>query len=80
MRDIAVEIRDASINVGFFYSPFCSESAFLPLIRKLLPVTGHGIPHSVISGAFTAAKNFFALSESTKLEVRIVSQQRKKHG
>jgi hypothetical protein len=27
MRDIAVQIRDASINVGFFYSSYCSESA-----------------------------------------------------
>ena len=45
----------------------------MPLIRQLLPVTGHGIPLSVISGAFTAAKDFFALSESTKLEVRIAS-------
>jgi isopenicillin N synthase-like dioxygenase len=45
----------------------------IALIRKLLPVTGHGIPLSVISGAFTAAKNFFALSEPVKLEVRIAS-------
>ncbi len=39
------------------------------MISKLLPVTGHGVPHSVISGALTAAENFFALSEPTKLKV-----------
>ena len=27
MKDIAVQIRDASINVGFFYSSYCSDSA-----------------------------------------------------
>ncbi|KAN0105577.1 hypothetical protein V8E52_010871 [Russula decolorans] len=53
MRDIASQIRDASINVGFFY------------------ITGHGIPHLVISGAFTEAKKFFALAESAKLELDI---------
>jgi hypothetical protein len=26
MRDITVQIRDASINVGFFYSSYCSDS------------------------------------------------------
>lgn len=27
MRDIAFQIRDASINVGFFYSSYCSDSS-----------------------------------------------------
>jgi len=36
-----------------------------------IPVTGHGIPDSAISGAFAAAQKFFALSESMKLELDI---------
>jgi isopenicillin N synthase-like dioxygenase len=36
-----------------------------------LPVTGHGIPDPALSGVVAAAQNYFALPESTKLEVRI---------
>jgi isopenicillin N synthase-like dioxygenase len=34
-----------------------------------LAVKGHGIPDSAITGALLAAKSFFALPESTKMEV-----------
>ncbi|KAI9436751.1 Clavaminate synthase-like protein [Lactarius indigo] len=56
-REIADQIRDASINVGFFY------------------VKGHGIPTSTVSGAHSAAQNFFALPESTKMKLDIHKSQ-----
>jgi len=39
--------------------------------HDLPKVTGHGLPDSAISGALAAAQNFFALPESTKLELDI---------
>ncbi|KAM5540878.1 hypothetical protein V8D89_005522 [Ganoderma adspersum] len=52
-KALAEEIRDACINVGFFY------------------VKNHGISEVAISGALNAAKQFFALPSSTKMELDI---------
>uniref|UniRef100_A0A0W0GAF6 Fe2OG dioxygenase domain-containing protein n=1 Tax=Moniliophthora roreri TaxID=221103 RepID=A0A0W0GAF6_MONRR len=52
-RALADRIRDACINVGFFY------------------IMNHGIPEDVIIAAVEAGKKFFALPESSKMELDI---------
>ncbi|KAI1786857.1 Clavaminate synthase-like protein [Ganoderma leucocontextum] len=56
-KALAEEIRDACINVGFFYG--CTA------------VKNHGISEAAIAGAVEAAKQFFALPLSTKMELDI---------
>ncbi len=51
--EVADAIRDACINVGFFY------------------VSGHGIDHALVAGAFDAAQRFFRLPEEDKRAVSI---------
>lgn len=53
-RQLADRIRDACINVGFFY------------------VKNHGIPEEDIANTIKAARQFFALPESTKMGVRLL--------
>jgi len=52
-RALANQIRDACINVGFFY------------------IKNHGIPESIVSSEFNAAKQFFDLPENSKQELDI---------
>jgi isopenicillin N synthase-like dioxygenase len=67
-RSLADQVRDACLNVGFFYGIVGSDqdsSGFsLPV-----PVKNHGIPDETIAQALAGEKAFFALPLDTKLEV-----------
>ena len=68
-RRIADEVRDACIQVGFFYG------LDLQLLWDTLPhlqsksVVNHGIPEHMTEGALEMAKNFFSLPIEAKMEV-----------
>lgn len=66
-KALAAHIRDACINVGFFYGPSFPLAALCPVSSS--PVSNHGLPESVIGQALGAAKRFFALPLSAKEEV-----------
>ncbi len=53
--EVAAKIRDACINVGFFY------------------ISGHGVDHALIAGAFDAGKRFFRLPGDDKRAVSILN-------
>ena len=78
-RGLADRIRDASINVGFFYSQHLASTCnYLNTERHWRPfasVKNHGIPENVISSGLDAAKQFFALPEHLKQEVRAVPRR-----
>jgi isopenicillin N synthase-like dioxygenase len=75
-RELADRIRDACVNVGFFYReliiPLLSFSRLVYLTR-LQPVNNIDdyISESTTDGAVGAAKDFFALPDEEKLYVRL---------
>jgi isopenicillin N synthase-like dioxygenase len=64
---LAAHIRDACINVGFFYGSALPFTTPHPVSSS--SVSNHGIPESVVEQTLDAAKSFFALPLSTKEEV-----------
>ena len=64
-RALADEIRDACINVGFFYGETCRTMICTPALRHH-PVKNHGVPEHIVSAALDAGKRFFALPQPTK--------------
>lgn len=71
-KDLAKQIRDACINVGFLYGEYRSTRCTTSLIlTMLLLVRNHGIPETVIERAVSAAQSFFALPTEKKLELDI---------
>lgn len=70
-RGLANRIRDACVNVGFFYS----QLSFFLLLDKFnyiafILVKNHGISEEIISSVLDAVKRFFELPEKMKQEVR----------
>jgi isopenicillin N synthase-like dioxygenase len=74
-RELADRIRDACVNVGFFYCelqiPLLSFPGLFGLtrIRPVNNIDGY-VSESIIDGAVEAAKDFFALPDEEKLYVR----------
>jgi isopenicillin N synthase-like dioxygenase len=65
---LAANIRNASVNVGFFYCGFfISIFSILQLTSDL--VKNHGIPEDIIQDTIVAAQQFFSLPESEKIKV-----------
>jgi isopenicillin N synthase-like dioxygenase len=78
-KALSEEIRDACINVGFFYSK-CSvthvvtvlSSDYQHLLTLINPiVSNHGIPEDTIGRTIEAAKRFFALPNEKKIGLDI---------
>ncbi|KAH7926492.1 Clavaminate synthase-like protein [Leucogyrophana mollusca] len=70
-RALADQIRDACLNVGFFYSQYRLPSPF-PVCGGCLnglTVKDHGIPEKVIETAVGAAKQFFRLPVESKMKL-----------
>ena len=72
-KALAEEIRDACINVGFFYGmfPVSLSSSTRSANPSCVAVKNHGISEGAISSAIEAAKRFFALPLSTKMALDI---------
>jgi hypothetical protein len=70
-RELAFQIRDACINVGFFYGnirPF--PQLYQPnYSSRWSAVKNHPIPESTVQGAVEASQKFFDLPSKTKMEV-----------
>lgn len=66
---VAREIRDACINVGFFYGEHAP--AFQSRSFRTLAVSGHGIPPTTIDNIFSTMKTYFSLPLETKMKVAI---------
>lgn len=70
-QQLAKDIRDACINVGFFYGMIIPRYLRNTVSHaSSAPVKNHGIPEDDIQGAVEAGKKFFALPTETKMEVR----------
>jgi len=65
-KALAAHIREACINVGFFYGSSFLLAVLYPVSSS--PVINHGLPESTIERALGAAKRFFALPLSAKEE------------
>jgi isopenicillin N synthase-like dioxygenase len=65
-RQLADTVRDACINVGFFYSKSIIISASRQSSLEPAPVSNHGIPQQIVSKALEAGKQFFALPQAAK--------------
>jgi isopenicillin N synthase-like dioxygenase len=65
---LAEQIRDACLNVGFFYGMYASILGY-PVLIVLVAVKNHGIPENVLERALSGAKQFFSLPLDSKIEV-----------
>ena len=69
---IAEQVRDACLNVGFFYGEHDVELHPSDLSAPC-PVKNHGIPDEVIENVYLAAQHFFSLPLEEKSKVIICS-------
>ena len=65
---IAAQIRDACLNVGFFYGEHGVE-LHPSCLSAPSPVKNHGIPDEVIESVYLAAQHFFSLPLEEKSKV-----------
>jgi isopenicillin N synthase-like dioxygenase len=66
---LAANIRNACVNVGFFYGKSLSIIFIFQLRCDL--VKNHGIPQDIIDGTLAASKKYFSLPVSEKIKVRL---------
>ena len=67
---LAGEIRDACINVGFFYgTSILSMHGYYVIGWAASAVNNHGISEKTIQDALSFSKDFFSLPLSSKMEV-----------